>query len=284
MLKDNTNRIQVILLGICIVLALVLSVTIIVRTAAQKEAEATYEEMRQSMEASDTTRESNKEDSNKEVSYQEDSSGESGTAEAGSESKLEDAKMLVRPDFAQYQEQNTDIYAWLSIPDTNIDYPVLQHESDNLYYLEHNLDGSAGLPGCVYSEKENSKEFTDFHTILYGHNMRNGTMFHDLRYFVEEEYFAQHPYIYVYTEAATFKYQVIAAYEYSDTHLLYAFRYDVPEGRQQYLDEIAAYDVLGEDPELSTESKILTLSTCVSGKDDRRLLVQGVLIETKEVE
>ena len=149
MLKDNTNRIQVILLGICIVLALVLSVTIIVRTAAQKEAEATYEEMRQSMEASDTTRESNKEDSSKEVSYQEDSSGESGTAEAGSESKLEDAKMLVRPDFAQYQEQNADIYAWLSIPDTNIDYPVLQHESDNLYYLEHNLDGSAGLPGCV---------------------------------------------------------------------------------------------------------------------------------------
>lgn len=281
MLKDKTNRIQVILLGVCIVLALVLAAAILVRTAAQKEAEATYEEMRQSQstEASDTTEESNKEDS-----YQEDSSGESGAAEAGSESKPEDANMLIRPDFAQYQEQNADIYAWISIPDSNIDYPVLQHESDNLYYLEHNLDGSAGLPGCVYSEKENSKEFTDFQTILYGHNMRNGTMFHDLRYFAEEEYFAQHPYIYVYTEAATFKYQVFAAYEYSDVHLLHAFRYDLAEGRQQYLEEIAAYDVLGEDPELSTESKILTLSTCVSGKDDRRLLVQGVLIETKEVE
>ena len=63
---------------------------------------------------------------------------------------------------------NQDIYAWIYIPGTGVDYPVLQHPSDDSYYLNYNMNGTRGYPGCIYTEKENSKEFTDFDTVVYG--------------------------------------------------------------------------------------------------------------------
>ena len=69
-------------------------------------------------------------------------------------------------DFAALQEENSDVYAWIYVPGTNVDYPVLQHPTDDAYYLEHNMDGSKGLPGCIYSESVNTKDFTDPNTVL----------------------------------------------------------------------------------------------------------------------
>ena len=63
---------------------------------------------------------------------------------------------------------NQDIYAWICIPGTGVDYPVLQHPSDDSYYLNYNMNGTRGYPGCIYTEKANSKEFTDFDTVVYG--------------------------------------------------------------------------------------------------------------------
>ena len=97
-------------------------------------------------------------------------------------------------DFADLQENtNGDIYAWIHIPDTKIDYPVLQHPTDNSYYLNHNLDGSRGYPGCIYTEDYNKKDFTDPNTVLYGHNMKNGTMFAGLHKYGDSEYLEEHP-------------------------------------------------------------------------------------------
>ena len=58
------------------------------------------------------------------------------------------------------------MYAWIYVPGTNVDYPVLQHPTDDAYYLEHNMDGSKGLPGCIYTESVNTKDFTD-RTLFY---------------------------------------------------------------------------------------------------------------------
>jgi sortase B len=69
-------------------------------------------------------------------------------------------------DFAALKEENSDVYAWIYVPGTNVDYPVLQHPTDDAYYLEHNMDGSKGLPGCIYSESVNTKDFTDPNTVL----------------------------------------------------------------------------------------------------------------------
>lgn len=83
-------------------------------------------------------------------------------------------------DFAALWEQNEDVYAWITVPGTLVDYPVLQHPSDDEYYLHHTIDHVEGLPGSIYSETVNAKDFTDMNTILYGHNMKNDTMFGSL--------------------------------------------------------------------------------------------------------
>lgn len=186
-------------------------------------------------------------------------------------------------DFADLQANtNKDIYAWIFIPDTLVDYPILQHPTDNTYYLNYNLDGSRGYPGCIYTEDYNAKDFSDPVTVLYGHNMKNGTMFAGLHKYGDSEYMDSHPYVYVYTEEKLLVYEIFAAYEYSDKHLLYNKDYTDSEIFTGYLEEIqdvkGMSHVLKEGVELSEDSRILTMSTCISTKPNNRFLVQGVLL------
>lgn len=186
-------------------------------------------------------------------------------------------------DFAALQgETNADIYAWISIPGTRIDYPVLQHPSDDTYYLNYNLDGSKGYPGCIYTEKENARDFTDFNTVIYGHNMKNGSMFHDLHNYEDESYLPEHPYVYIYTPERVLRYRVYAAYNYDDRHLLYSFDYATEEGRNGYLSEIFGIRsmsfVLDDQVEVTGEDRLITLSTCVGNQAEKRYLVQAVLV------
>lgn len=191
-------------------------------------------------------------------------------------------------DIAALQEQeNEDIYAWISVPGTEIDYPVLQHPEEMDYYLKHNVDGTEGYPGCIYTQRMNSRDWTDKNTVLYGHNMRNGTMFAGLHNYEDSQFFEEHPYIYIYTEDnRILVYQIFAAYEYSDAHLLMTVSTGTDTTYQAYLDSIFENDGLNDqfnrELELTTQDKIITLSTCVRSKPARRWLVQGVLIEEGE--
>lgn len=187
-------------------------------------------------------------------------------------------------DFDELQAQtNEDIYAWIYVPDTNIDYPVLQHPADDTYYLNYNIDGTKGYPGCIYSEMENSKDFTDFNTVLYGHNMKNGSMFHDLHQYKDELFMEEHPYVYIYMPDKTLKYEIYGAYQYDDRHLLYSFDYTSEKSRQGYLDDIFGIKsmsaVFNKEAVVDSDSHILTLSTCVGGQSTRRFLVQAVLLD-----
>ncbi len=186
-------------------------------------------------------------------------------------------------DFADLQANvNKDIYAWIYIPDTLVDYPVVQHPTDNLYYLNYNLDGSKGYPGCIYTEDYNAKDFSDPNTVIYGHNMKNGTMFAGLHKFEDGEYFKEHPYVYIYTEEGLYVYEIFAAYESGSEHILYNSDFTNDYAYSKYLEGIYSLRSMNsnvkEDVEVTTEDRIVTLSTCVANKSDRRYLVQGVLL------
>lgn len=183
-------------------------------------------------------------------------------------------------DFAGLQEeQNPDIYAWITVPGTKVDYPVLQHPEEMDYYLEHNIDGSKGFPGCVYSQLINSRDWTDKHTVLYGHNAQKGIVFNTLHYYEDPGFFGENPYIYIYTEEKIYVYRIFAAYESDDIHLLLGIDIDTPEKYQEYFDGIFCYDGCFDKEIAFTpeNSRILTLSTCISGKPSRRFLVQAIL-------
>lgn len=101
-------------------------------------------------------------------------------------------------DFEKLQSYNDEIYAWIHIPNTKIDYPVAQHEGEDDYYLKHNMYGEPEFAGTIYTEKCNKTDFSDPNTLIYGHNMRNGSMFQNLHKFEEKE-FLMRTSIFIYT-------------------------------------------------------------------------------------
>ena len=192
-------------------------------------------------------------------------------------------------DFEGLWEINPEIYAWIQVPDTKINYPILQHEGeDQGYYLTRDLYGKSNQAGSIYTEDYNNKDFQDYHTVLYGHNMKNGSMFHNVRYFADREFFEEHRELYVYMPEKILKYEIIACYEYDDRHLLGMFDYDDMEAYGEYLEEImnprSMYAMIREGWELDTDDKLLTLSTCIANKPNNRRLLQAVLVEEVDAE
>ncbi|MBR1703406.1 MAG: class B sortase [Lachnospiraceae bacterium] len=186
-------------------------------------------------------------------------------------------------DFAKLQtETNPDIYAWIYIPDSMIDYPVLQHPTDNTHYLDYNLDGSKGYPGCIYTENYNKKDFSDPVTVLYGHNMKKGTMFAGLHKYEDAQYFEEHPYVYIYTPEKLLVYQIFASCEYSDKHILLSHDFSKAKEVEDFLGELTSYVVVGNNynkgVEVTSGDNLLVLSTCIGNKPNNRYLVAGVLL------
>ncbi len=185
-------------------------------------------------------------------------------------------------DIAALQEQeNEDIYAWITVPGTVIDYPVLQHPEHLDYYLDHNVDHSSGYPGCIYSQNLNSTQWDDPNTVLYGHNMKNGTMFAGLHCYEDPEFMEENQYIYIFTQGYVRVYHIFGAYEYDNRHLLLAVDTGDPAAFASYLVEVQGLkglrDHFNEEVPVGIEDKILTLETCIANKPDKRYIVQAVL-------
>ncbi len=184
-------------------------------------------------------------------------------------------------DFQALQQFNEDVYAWISIPGTEIEYPVLQHDYDDSYYLNYNIDGTYGYPGCIYTESINSKDFQDNNTVLYGHNMKDGTMFAGLHDFKDGTFMEENHVIYIYTPEEVLTYEIFAAYVYDDRHIMYSFDFTDTEVYAAYLESIferrSMSDNLNTSIEVTSEDKVITLATCIGDQPNNRYLVQGVL-------
>lgn len=187
-------------------------------------------------------------------------------------------------DFAALQQENPDIYAWIRIPDTEVDYPILQSSTDNSYYLNHTVDHQAGFPGSIYTENLNAKDFSDPNTVIYGHQMRNHTMFGGLDQYTDPSYMEEHSQIFIYTPDHIRTYQIFAAVTYDNRHILYSFDFTSKEQYQAYLDSLKAVRNMAtcwdENVDVTVEDRIITLSTC-NGNDAQRFLVEAVLVDEK---
>ncbi len=204
-----------------------------------------------------------------------------------SEEASTDDQPIISVDFEALWEINEDIYAWIYIPGTDVNYPILQSPegSDQDYYLTHNLDGTYGRPACLYTQRYNSKTFTDFNTIIYGHNMRNGTMFASLHNYEDEAFFSEYKYVYICTpEEGVITYQVFAAYRTDNSHILLTNDFSSASGFASYLASVMALTGsnvnLDTEVEVTAEDTIITLSTCwASGMSEYRYVVQAVRID-----
>lgn len=199
------------------------------------------------------------------------------------ETVTEEQSEVIPVKFEELQAVNPDVYAWITVPGTDIDYPILQHASDNTYYLMHNIDGSYGYPGCIYTENMNSKDFTDNNTVIYGHNMKNGSMFAQLHKFEDPDFFKENREVLIYLPDEVLHYTIFAAHIYDDRHLLYSFDFADPDVYQKYLDSV--FNIrdmsanIDKDMTVTKDDQIITLVTCIGSQPNNRLLVQAVLTD-----
>ena len=197
--------------------------------------------------------------------------------------KLEEYKDWEKIDFEELNSINPDIYAWIYIPGTNVDYPVAQSPKDDSFYLSHNIYGEYQFSGTIYSEHMNRLDFADPVTVLYGHNMLNGSMFATLHNFADESFFKKHNTCFVVTKDKLYTYLIYSAYVYDDRHIMNSFNFNDEQVRLEYFDytlDPRTYSGLVKDKvKLDKDSKVLTLSTCTNGGGNTRYLVQGVLVD-----
>ena len=202
------------------------------------------------------------------------------------EKKQEEGPEYVSPiDFEELQKLNADIYAWIEIPGTAINYPVVQSPNDDGYYLNHTIEGKEGYPGAIYTERQNAKDFSDYNTVIYGHNMKDGSMFMGLHAYEDPQYLKEYNEVIIYTPNHQYTYRIFAAVIYNNSHILNSYDFENEEQRQLYLDSIYAsrtmQSSIDDSVEVDTQSKLLTLSTCIGGQPNQRFLVEAVLTDEK---
>lgn len=181
------------------------------------------------------------------------------------------------------KEINSDLYAWIYLPNTQIDNPIAQAtDKDDSYYLTHDAYGNYSVFGTIYTEKINAKDFSDPNTMIYGHEMLNGSMFQNLHNYEDAAYFNKNPYFYIFTENRVLTYEVFSAFLYDDRHIMYAFDFTTEAGYQSFLNEAlnphSDNANVREGVEVTTSDKIVTLSTCDGLNSNSRYLVVGVLV------
>lgn len=189
-------------------------------------------------------------------------------------------------DFAQLQAEAPDIYAWLELPDTGIDDPVLQRAGADLFYNSHNAYGQYYMCGAVFSQSAyNGRNFDSPMTVLYGHSTVLGQpgAFMELNNYADEAYFDAHREMRVYMPDGMYVYRIFAACVHSNEHLLYCHDFSDETQFDAFFSSLT--EDTSPDSHIDAEAlpqtgdKVLTLSTCYSANKNLRYLVMGVLEE-----
>lgn len=189
--------------------------------------------------------------------------------------------------FAALKEQNDDVCAWIKFDseDISVDNPILRagEEEEEDYYLHRDIEKKNNVAGAIYIQKINSIDFSDPCTIVYGHNMKNLTMFGSLKYLRKKDVFDNNEYFYIYTPGQILKYAIKSAFVYDDRHIMYSFDFTTEDGFMAFAKEASDPKSLTkyvrDDVEIKKDSKLVVLSTC-TGASDQRYLVVGVLTES----
>lgn len=185
------------------------------------------------------------------------------------------AEALRSMDFTALQEVNSDVLGWILIPNTNLSYPLVQG-ADNDYYLNHTWKKSRNSVGAIFMEWQNSRDLSDFNTIIYGHRMNNRSMFGTLSEYSSLSYWSQHPFLYLTDSSGSYQYEIFAAYEVSVSGATYQLGFSSDQSKQAFLDFCLEQSVIDTGVVPTVYDQIATLSTCTGNGHATRWIVQGV--------
>lgn len=166
---------------------------------------------------------------------------------------------------------NSDYKMWIQIENTNINYPVVQG-SDNDYYLKHNFRKESNISGTVFVESANDID-NDKNIILYGHNMRNGTMFNNITNYKEESFFNEDNKISIIMNNTLYEYEVFSVYVKNVSEVNLAIGFASEDEFINYAYNEAEESLYKKDVDFSAEDNLITLVTCSYEFTDARTIV-----------
>lgn len=187
-------------------------------------------------------------------------------------------------DFEKLLEINSDVVGWIRFDEpAEINYPVVQGR-DNEEYLKRTFEANTNKLGTLFVDVNNPGDFSGRNTFIYGHNMKNGSMFAQLLKYKDDSFYKEHPYFYIYTPDGKVRtYEIFSAGVVKDTSDSYIMDYADDAAFQTYIDYIKQQSAYPTSAEVTTASKIVSLSTCTNVRDDERFLVHGVMIKEEAV-
>ena len=180
-------------------------------------------------------------------------------------------------DFDALKKINEDIVGWIYCAGTQIHYPLLQC-GDNDYYLHRSYDRSYLFSGSIFVEASNQPVFLDYNTIIYGHNMRDGSMFEVLEEWKKQSFYDAHPYMWILTPQQDYLMLLFSGYTTSATSDSYQI-FNVPgDDLNAYLQYALEHSEFSADVELNPQAKYVMLSTCSYVYDNSRFVLHGMLV------
>ena len=172
-------------------------------------------------------------------------------------------------DLSELKEINSEVFAYINIPGTNIDY------------LNRTIEGEYDYHGTLFVQHYNTNTFEDRNTIIYGHNLIDNTMFSQLHKYEDEQFFNEHQKIHIYMEGKNLTYQIFAAFQFTDVHIMYQYKFENNEQMQDFLldaKDMGTQMIWDESVKIKEDDCIITLSTCANGNQPKnRWLVLAVL-------
>lgn len=179
-------------------------------------------------------------------------------------------------DFAGLKEINEDCVAWIYIENTAINFPVVQG-SDNSYYLKHLIDGKWNSAGCIFLDSRVDRYMSDLHSIIYGHHMKNGTMFSGLTKYKKQAYYEAHPNGLLITQEQTYRIEFFAGYVASVEDPAWKIGFESNEEYEDWLNDVKDRSMFTSSITPAVTDKVVTLSTCSYEFDNARFVLHGII-------
>ena len=193
-------------------------------------------------------------------------------------------EVVFKVDFDTLLKTNKETVAWIRFEQPEkISYPVV-HTTDNDKYLKTTFELKKNASGALFVDAINAPDFTDRNTFVYGHNMKNGSMFGQLKKYRSKDFYQENPYFYIYTpDGKELKYQVFAVGIVEDTSESYRRTFTDDADFLKYLGYLKKVSRYDTGVEVNETSQIVSLSTCTNVTDTQRLVVHGVKISERIV-
>ncbi|MBE6919531.1 MAG: class B sortase [Ruminococcaceae bacterium] len=194
-----------------------------------------------------------------------------GTLDTDNDNETQGDPERIEVDFEAVSELNDDIVAWIYCPNTKINYPIVQGR-DNDYYLYRLLDGTWNNNGTIFMDYQNSADFSDPNTLIYGHNMKSGGMFHAVIDYKQQSFYDEHPYMYIMTPEQNYRLDLFAGCVVDSIGDIYDFN-----PSEDVIKACIANSTFDSPIDYPTH-KVVTLSTCTYEYNDARYVVLGELV------